>query len=138
MSDLVRLSLSLDRALLDRLQDMIAESGYTNRSEFVRDLLRDQIVQRQWELNEEAIGTITVLYDHHARMLSEKLTDLQHDHHENVMATMHVHLDEHLCVETVLVRGPAEQLRRLANAIRQQRGVLHATLSTSSTGRTLR
>ncbi|MCC6490708.1 MAG: nickel-responsive transcriptional regulator NikR [Candidatus Hydrogenedentes bacterium] len=138
MADLERLSISIEQPLLDRLEVMIRESGYTNRSEYIRDLIRNRIVKEEWERNEEALGTITLLYDHHQRGLSDRLTDLQHDHHHAILATTHLHLDHHLCAEMIMVRGRASMVRKLADAMRKEKGVLHAELSLSSTGKKLR
>jgi CopG family nickel-responsive transcriptional regulator len=137
MPELMRLSFSLERSLAARLERLCQESSYTNRSEFIRDMIRERLVSREWELNEEAIGTVTLIYDHHARRLSERLTDLQHAHHDAVLATTHVHLDRHMCAEMIMMRGRAEMIRGLTDALRQQKGVLHASLSMSSTGRKL-
>jgi CopG family nickel-responsive transcriptional regulator len=137
MSDLVRQSFSLEQPLLDRLDRLVAQSQYTNRSEFLRDLIRDRLVEQAWEENEEALATVTLIYDHHAHDLSRKLTDLQHAHHGNVLATTHVHLDHHLCAEMIMIRGRAAELRALADQIRRLRGVLHAALAMSSTGKQL-
>lgn len=137
MADLERLSFSLERPLLDRLEQLRVEAGYGNRSEFLRDMIRGRLVDRAWELDEEAVGTITLVYDHHVHRLNEKLTDLQHDHHEVILATTHVHLDHHHCVEVILVRGRAGRIRAIADALRKQKGVLHGGLSMSSTGKGL-
>ncbi|HSW44741.1 MAG TPA: nickel-responsive transcriptional regulator NikR [Phycisphaerae bacterium] len=138
MSELVRLSLSLEKPLFDRLEKLVARSGYTNRSEFVRDLIRAQLVKQEWDANAEVLGTITLVYDHHRRRLGEKLTDLQHEHHHAILAVTHVHLTHDLCGEAILVRAKARHIRELADALRRQKGVLHAELSMASTGRTLR
>ena len=138
MSTLARLSFSLEQPLLDRLEKLLKESRYENRSEFIRDMIRGQLVEKEWERNEEALGTVTLLYDHHMRQLSDRLMDLQHEYHDAVLATTHVHLDHELCAETIMVRGRAERIRRLADLLRRQKGVLHATLSMSSTGKKLR
>ena len=137
MSNLVRTSFSIERPLLARMEQMAAQSSYTNRSEFLRDMIRQHLVEQEWQANEVAVGTITLVYNHHSRLLTEKLTDEQHRHHDVILATMHVHLDEHMCVETILTRGPAKQLRELAGLLRKQKGVLHAALSMSSTGKQL-
>ena len=136
-SELVRLSFSLERPLLDRLEKLVATSRYTNRSEFIRDMIRDHLVAEEWVRGQEALGTITLLYDHHTRGLTEKLTDLQHDHRAKVLATTHVHLTHHLCAEMIMATGKAEEIRRLADALHQQKGVLHAALSMSSAGKKL-
>ncbi len=137
MSDLVRLSLSIEKPLYDRLEKMVARSGYTNRSEFVRDMIRRQLVEQEWDANAEVLGSITLIYDHHQRQLGEKLTDIQHDHHKAVLAATHVHLSHDLCAEVILVRDKASHVRALADALRQQKGVLHAELSTATTGKKL-
>ena len=137
MSNLVRMSLSIEKPLFNHLEKLVADSDYHNRSEFVRDMIRERLVEQEWQANEEAVGTITLVYDHHARLLSEKLTDLQHHHHHAILATTHVHLDEHMCVEMILTKGPANRLREIASLLRRQKGVLHAALSMSSTGKQL-
>lgn len=134
MSDLVRLSLSIEKPLFEQLEKLVKTSGYENRSEFVRDLIRDRLVKGEWDKDEEVLGTITMVYDHHQRRLAEKLIDLQHHHHASVLVTTHVHLSHHLCAEVILVRGRASLIRKLADAIHQQKGVLHAELSMTSTG----
>jgi len=134
MSNLVRLSLSIEKPLFARLEKLVRQCAYSNRSEFVRDLIRHRLVEQQWERDDEVVGSITLVYDHEVRQLSKKLTHLQHHHHEAVLATTHVHLDERLCAEMILMRGSAKAIRRLADQLRQQKGVLHATLSLGSTG----
>lgn len=137
MSKLVRVTMSLEESLMKRLEKLVESSRYTNRSEFIRDMIRERLVQQAWDANEDAVGTVTLVYNHHKRKLTQKLTELQHHHHTKVLAVTHVHLDEHLCAETILMRGRAGEIRRLADLLRQQKGVLHASLSTSSTGHDL-
>ncbi|MBN2369699.1 MAG: nickel-responsive transcriptional regulator NikR [Vicinamibacteria bacterium] len=137
MSDLERLSFSLEGPLYKRLKLLCRASGYSNRSEFIRDLIRARLVGREWELDQEAVGTITIVYDHHVPQLNEKLTDLQHDNHSMILATTHVHLEHDRCLEVILVRGRAGRIRKIADDLRRQRGVLHGNLSMSSTGRNL-
>ncbi len=138
MSDLTRLSISLEKPLLKKLERLVKTSKYTNRSEFIRDLIRQRLVEQQWaDQKQEVIGTITLVYDHHARQLTDKLVDIQHDHHDSVLATTHVHLTHKLCAEMVMVRGSAATVRGMADRMRQQRGVLHAELAMSTTGERL-
>lgn len=137
MSELVRLSVSLEQSLLDKLEGMLDDAGYANRSEFFRDLIREKLVEQDWQQNAVALGTITLIYNHHARNLSEKLTGVQHDHHDAVLATTHVHLDHDLCAEMIMVKGKAAMIRAMADQLRQQKGVLHTGLTMSSTGETL-
>jgi CopG family nickel-responsive transcriptional regulator len=138
MSNLARLSFSIEQPLLERLEKLLQQSQYENRSEFIRDMIRGQLVEQEWERNEEALGTVTLIYNHHMRQLAEKLTDLQHEHHHEVLAATHVHLDHELCAEMIMVKGRASRIRALADRLRQQKGVLHSTLSMSSTGKKLR
>ena len=137
MTELTRLSFSIEKPLLKQLEKLRKLSKYANRSEFIRDMIRQQLVGRQWQDDRETLGTVTLLYNHHLHKLSEKLTDLQHHHHENILVSTHVHLDKDLCAEVLLVKGRATQIRRLANLLRQQKGVLHGALSISSTGKSL-
>ena len=137
MTKLTRLSFSIEKSLLEQLEKLRKLSKYANRSEFIRDMIRQQLVGRQWQDDRETLGTVTLLYNHHLHKLSEKLTDLQHHHHENILVSTHVHLDKDLCAEVLLVKGRATQIRRLANLLRQQKGVLHGALSISSTGKSL-
>jgi len=137
MSGLSRFSISIENGLLDRLERLVKRNKYANRSEFVRDLLRERLVEEEWETNEEVVGTITLIYDHETRELSKKLTRVQHHHHHSVLASTHVHHDETMCAEMVLTKGPANEIKEMASLLRQQKGVLHASLSLGSTGRQL-
>lgn len=136
-SELTRLSISLERGLARKLEKLCAEAGYTNRSEYLRDTIRARLVEREWELDQEAVGTITIVYDHHAHQLNARLTQIQHDHHAAILATTHVHLDHDRCLEVILVRGRAKRIREIADALKRHKGVLHGDLSMSSTGHSL-
>jgi CopG family nickel-responsive transcriptional regulator len=138
MSELVRLSMSLEQPLFDRLEEMVGRTGYTNRSEYLRDLIRKNLVDEAWEQNDDALGTVTLLYDHEKRRLGERLTHEQHHHHDAILCTTHVHLDHHLCAETIMIRARAGDIQGIYDALRRQKGVLHAALSISTTGRKLR
>lgn len=134
MTELIRFSVSIEKPLYRLMHEMLEKSGYANRSEFIRDIIRERFVKEQWKSNEEALGTITLIFDHHKRQLSSRLLNLQHHYHREILATTHVHLDHDLCVETVLVKGRAQKIEELANRLRKEKGVLHASLSISSTG----
>lgn len=134
MPELERVSVAIEKPLLDRLERIMAASGYTNRSEFIRNLVREQMVQRDWRDDREALATVTLLYRHDRRGLSDKLTDVQHHHHKEILVTTHVHLDEVRCAEVIVLRGRASRLAHIADELRKQKGVLHAALSISSTG----
>jgi len=137
MSGVARLSFSIEKSLLDRLEKLVKEGRYENRSEFIRDLIRGRLVEQEWEHDKEAVGTITMLYDHHRRGLSEKLTEVQHGFHHDILASTHIHLYHALCAEIVIVRGRASRLKELVALLRRHKGVLHAALSISSTGKKL-
>ena len=135
MSELVRFGVSLEKTLLDRFDKLIGEQQYTNRSEALRDLIRRELVQRQWQQGSDVAGAITLVYDHHKRDVISKVTDTQHDFQEVIISTQHIHLDHHNCLEIVAARGKAEKVQKLADALRSIKGVRHTTLSMSSTGR---
>ena len=129
MSKLVRVSLSIEENLFIQLSDLVRDNGYENRSEFIRDLIRNRIVNDQWNADGEVVATLTIVYNHHQRGLTEKLVELQHHSGGHVLASTHVHLSHHLCAEMIMLRGRGEEIRRLADSIRKLRGVLHADLS---------
>jgi len=127
----------MEEGLLARFDALIRELGYSNRSEAIRDLVRERLVRHEWEAGEEVVGVIVLLYEHHKRELPDALIDLQHRHHRLVIATMHVHLDADNCLEILAVRGPGPELQRLAEHLRSLKGVKHGQLAVTSTGRTL-
>jgi CopG family nickel-responsive transcriptional regulator len=135
MAELVRFGVSLEKSLLDRFDLLIREKQYTNRSEALRDLIRRELVQREWQGGSDVAGAITLIYDHHKRDVMSRVTDTQHAFQEVIISTQHIHLDHHNCLEIVAARGKAEEVQRLADALRSIKGVRHATLSMSSTGR---
>jgi len=137
MASLERLSFTIEEPLLEKMEHLMRAGNFKNRSEFIRDLIRSRLVEEEWERNAEAIGTITLIYNHEVRQLGDKLTDMQHHHHDEVLATTHVHLDHHLCAEMIMMKGRAGVIRELAEHMGQQKGVLHASLSMSSTGKEL-
>jgi CopG family nickel-responsive transcriptional regulator len=137
MGDLVRFGVSIDDDLLVRFDKQISEKGYTNRSEAIRDLIRDNLVTEEWARNEETVGTITIVYDHHTRELSETLTHLQHSFDGQIMSVLHVHLDHNNCLEVLVVKGKSQRLKTFADRLVGTRGVKHGKLTMTTTGRTL-
>ena len=135
MSELFRFGISLPKDLLDKFDKLISEKNYTNRSEAFRDLIRQELVKKEWEEGEEVAGTITIIYDHHQRELATKLMDIQHDHGKNIISTQHIHLDHHNCMEIIAVRGSAKETQKLADMLKAVKGVKHSTLGMSSTGK---
>src|SRR5215469_13964545 len=118
MSGLSRIGVAIDCDLLDRFDRLIEERGYTNRSEAFRDLIRDELVQKTSESPDTpVIGTVTLVYDHHVRLLTEKLTAIQHDNHRSILSTLHVHLDHDNCLEVLVVRGRSADVRKIADVL---------------------
>lgn len=138
MAELVRFTVSIEKPLFAKLEQQLTESDYRNRSEFIRDLIRDHVVEGEWRTDETLLGTISLLYDHHCHGLSERLTHEQHHFAGTVLAATHVHLDEHLCAEMIMVRGPGKAIKALADRLRREKGVLHANLASGTTGGSLR
>lgn len=136
MSDLHRFGISIDERLLASFDELISRKGYQNRSEAVRDLIRNTLVEDQWNRgDEETVGTLTLVYDHHTRDLADKLTEQQHHHHDAIVSALHVHLDAHHCLEVIVVKGKAREVRHLADELIGTKGVKHGKLVTTTTGK---
>ena len=139
MSELSRIGVAIDSSLLEKFDRHIAQRGYTNRSEAFRDLIRDELVEKTWESPESVVvGTVTLVYDHHVRLLNEKLTSIQHDHHHAILSTLHVHLDHDNCLEVLVVRGRAGEVRKVADALISTKGVKHGRLTITTSGAELK
>ena len=134
MSEVARVSLSLDDGLLASLDALVLAGNYGNRSEFIRDLVRERLTREAWEDGNEVIGVLTVVYNHHRRGLTEKLVELQHHCGETILAATHVHLSHEICAEMIMIRGRGRGIGKFADAVKRERGVLHAALSMSTTG----
>lgn len=139
MGKLVRFGIAMDSELLSRFDGLVARRGDgSNRSEAVRDLVRDALVDAEWEGSaDEIVGTITMVFDHHASDLAEKLDALQHAHFDQIVSSMHVHLDAHNCLEVIVVRGGADEVRAIADGLLGTKGVKHGKLVTTTSGRHL-
>jgi len=135
LSELIRFGISMDKKLLERLDKEIVMRGYPNRSEAIRDLIRNQLVELDWSHEEEEVaGTITIIYNHHIRGLSDLLLELQHQHHAMIISVMHVHLEHDNCLEVMVIRGKAAEARELAGRLIGVKGVKHGKLTITSTG----
>ena len=138
MAGVTRFGVSLDERLLAKFDRLIGGKGYANRSEAIRDLIRESLVREQWELgNVDAVGTLTLVYDHETRELEERLTELQHAHYRAIVSTLHVHLDAHHCLEVLVLRGKAALLKSIADRLIGTRGVKHGTFSATAEGEAL-
>ncbi len=135
MSTLTRIGVAIDEDLLDRFDALIDSRGYANRSEAFRDLIRQQLVEESWKSPDAAVvGSLTLVYDHHVRMLSDKLLEMQHAHHDAILSTLHVHLDHDNCLEVLLIKGTAQDVTTLADTLISTKGVKHGKLSITSAG----
>lgn len=133
MTDLTRISISLEASLLEAFDRYLTARQYANRSEAIRDLIRDRLVHEQAEQGDgEQVAVLSLVYDHHARELSNRLIEKQHHHHHLVISSMHVHLGERHCLEVTVLRGPTAEVRHLGDELLATKGVLHGELLLTS------
>ena len=138
MGKTTRFGVSLNADLLEKFDRLCAERGYANRSEAIRDLIRDTLVAREWEDAEhEVAGSLTLVYDHHNSDMMQRLMDLQHDTHNLTLATLHLHLDHNNCLEVLALKGRGKEVRDLADKLVSVKGVKHGRLSLTTTGHDL-
>jgi CopG family nickel-responsive transcriptional regulator len=138
LSGIARFGVSLEKRLLAKFDRLIERKDYPNRSEAIRDLIRDSLVREQWELGDVvAVGTLTLVYNHETRELEERLTELQHAHYRAIVSTLHIHLDPHHCLEVLILRGKASLLKSIADRLIGTRGVKHGTFSATAEGKAL-
>ena len=135
MAELIRFGISIEKDLSSRFDKFIKGKNYTNRSEAFRDLIRQELIKKQWQEGNKIAGAITLIYNHHKRELLNKITDIQHDFQRVIISTQHIHLDHNNCLEIVAVKGNPKEAQKLADTLRSIKGVKHATLSMSSTGK---
>lgn len=138
MGKLTRFGVSLDEELLEPFDALCAVKGYSNRSEAIRDLIRKALVAEEWQQADgQGAGTLTLVYDHHKNDLARRLTQMQHDEHDIIIATLHVHLDHHNCLEVLILKGEAARVWALADKLISCKGVKHGTFSGTTTGQDL-
>jgi len=135
MAELFRFGISLPKDLIDKFDRLIREKNYTNRSKALGDLIRQELIKREWREGKEIAGAITLIYDHHKRELLNKITDIQHDFQKIIISTQHIHLDHNNCLEIVAIKGNPKEAQKLTDSLKSIKGVKHATLSMSSTGK---
>lgn len=137
-TNLQRFGISIDAKLLKQFDELITNKGYTNRSEAIHDLIRDYLVTEEWQQEAgNSVGSITLVYNHHSREMSDKLTDLQHQYHEQIISVLHVHLDAHNCLEVLVVKGNKQEIQKIADRLSSIKGVKHCKLVTTTTGENL-
>ncbi len=133
-----RFSISLDEKLLTKFDDYIIRRQYDNRSEAIRDMIRKSFIQAEWEnIDKEVMGVISLVYDHHQPQLQERVTELQHGYHHNIISTTHIHMDHDNCLEVIIIRGKSPEVQELAEKLNAIRGVKDTHLAMSSTGEAL-
>ncbi|MCL5018991.1 MAG: nickel-responsive transcriptional regulator NikR [Patescibacteria group bacterium] len=139
MERLDRFGVSMNSKLLESFDNLITKKGYSNRSEAIRDIVRDYIVDSEWSSldDKEVVGTVTIVYNHHVHELSDELIDLQHHNHSSIISTLHVHLDEHNCLEIMILKGSVDDVRAIADKIISTKGVKHGKLVCTTTGKNL-
>ena len=136
MAELTRFGISIDERLLNKFDALIDEKGYSNRSEAIRDLIRNALVEEEWGSgNEETVGTVSLVYDHHTRDLMGQLTHLQHSFEGEIKSVLHIHLDHHNCLEVLVVQGRGRVLKAFADKLESIRGVKYGALSMATTGK---
>ena len=135
MSSIARFGVSLDKGLLEKFDKLIESRSYTNRSEAFRDLIRQELVKKEWQDANEVTGAITLIYDHHRRELVNKLLDIQHEFGSCIISAQHIHIDHNNCLEILAVKGSPEKVQRLSENLKAVKGVKHSTLSMSTTGK---
>jgi CopG family nickel-responsive transcriptional regulator len=138
MAKLTRTGVSLEQELLEQFDRSIASRGYKNRSEAIRDLIRESLVSEAIDKNKPVVATLSLVYDHHLPRLSEKLTEIQHHAHGCVVAATHVHLDARNCLEVVIMKGRSGEIKHLADHMLAMRGVKHGKLVLTTTGKDLK
>jgi CopG family nickel-responsive transcriptional regulator len=129
MEKIKRFGVSIEPDLLNKFDKAIKKKGYTNRSEAIRDIIRkDIITEKNKNPNLESIGTLTIIYDHHAGNLTNRLLDLQHDHTKEILSTTHIHIDHHNCLEVLVLKGKTGNIQKLADNIKSLKGIKHGEL----------
>jgi CopG family nickel-responsive transcriptional regulator len=135
MSKLIRFGVSIPAELSRQFADFLQTQHYSNRSEALRDLIREKLVQQEWKGRKDIAGAILLVYDHHQRDLVSRLTDMQHDYHHLIISSQHIHIDHHNCLETIIVKGKTGQINDLAAKLRSMKGVKYSTLAMATTGK---
>ena len=139
MTTLSRFGVSLDNALLAKFDRLIKLKGYQNRSEALRDLIRNHIVEEAWANggNSDSIGTINIVYDHHTKDLAKKLNSIQHDFHDLIVSDTHVHLDHDNCLDVIIVKGKTKKIKEIADRLISTKGVKFGKLTVATKGKEL-
>lgn len=135
MAKITRFGVSLESSLLEKFDPLVEQLGYKSRSEAIRDLIRDRLVEEEWAVGTmKTIGVLSLVYNHDVRELSEALTRIQHKYLDLVVSSTHIHVDHHNCLEVIILRGQANLIKRVSDELLSTRGVKHGKLSMTTTG----
>ncbi len=134
MDTLIRFGVSLQKRLLEKFDIYIYKHSYKNRSEAIRDIIRKQLLDESWNESKNCCGVLSLVYDHHQRNLLDRLTDIQHDHGDLILSSTHIHIDHEHCLEVIIVKGDPVHVKKLADNLIAQKGVLHGSLTRAPTG----
>jgi CopG family nickel-responsive transcriptional regulator len=134
---LKRFTISLEEKLLKQFDSAIRQQKYENRSEAIRDLIRSSFVEEEWQADKDVVGVISLVYDHHQPKLQEKVTEIQHNYHHQIVSATHIHMDHHNCLEVVIIKGTAGSVNELTDRLRSLKGVRNCKLAMSTTGKDL-
>jgi len=138
MGNISRFGVAMPKALLEKFDSLISKKNYPNRSQALRDLIRQALVEEEWKLkNKETVGTVTFVYNHHIKEISDVLTDLQHHYCKEIVSCLHVHLDKENCLEVLVLKGKAEKIKDIADRLIATKGVKHGKLIRTTTGKEL-
>jgi CopG family nickel-responsive transcriptional regulator len=123
-----RFGVSLEEDILKKLDTLAKKNKFPNRSQALRFLISDSIVENKWQDNKIVAGAVILVYDHHKRELNNKLVNVQHDYHDLILSSQHIHLSHEICLETIALRGYARQLKKLADSLISIKGIKHGKL----------
>jgi len=135
MEEIIRFGVSIEKNVLNKFDEMIKKENYPTRSKAIGDLIRESLIKREWLKGGEVTGAITLVYNHHRRELVDKLTDIQHDYHNIVISTLHIHLDYDNCLEIIAVKGNAKDIVKLSNLLKSTKGIKHSSMIVTTTGK---
>lgn len=135
MEKIIRFGVAMEEPLLLDFDRDIKRKGYTNRSEAIRDLIRDSLVKKEWSSNKQVSGIISMVYNHHQRELVDKLLDIQHDYQSLLISTQHIHLDHDNCLEVIIAKGKAIDIQKIADRLKSVRGVKHVNINMATIGK---
>lgn len=130
-----RFGVSVENDILEKFDRYIKEKGYANRSKVIKDLIREELVKHSWSGDKEVAGVISIVYDHHKRELVDKIINIQHNFHEIIISSQHIHLDHYNCLEVIVTRGKPQKIQLLSDKLKAVKGICHTTLNVTSAGK---